>query len=161
ELRDTRYDTYLDEAAEQAAAACRYWLNRYGAIPEYWQLFNEPLSGNGEVKGGTTKDLADLVERNGGRLSDEGCGAVPFVVASEETEEHSYESAAAILANPRARRYVGAIGYHTYPYGSLYVSIPRVLETSGAGRPDPGRIGARQRLRALGQKYGIPLWMTE
>lgn len=161
ELRGTDYNRYLDEAAEQVAAACVYWRDRFGSVPRFLQLFNEPLSGNGELKGGTTRDLVDIVIRTGDRLKREGFDAVRFVVSSDETEEKSYESAAAILADSRARAYIGAIGYHPYPYGSVYVNVPRLLQTSGMGRPDAGRIAARRRLRDLARTYGLPLWMTE
>ena len=40
-----------------------------------------------------------------------------FVVASQETEEISLATAQAVMASPGAAKYVGAIAYHTYPYG--------------------------------------------
>jgi len=161
ELRRRDYQRYLDEAAEQMAAACIYWRGARDHVPALWQLFNEPLSGNREIAGGSTQDLIDLVKRAGQRLAQEGCGNVRFIVASEETEEQSYDSAAAILADPDARRYVGAIGYHTYPYGSVYSKISRILHTAGIGRPDSSRVRQRQRLRDLARRYALPLWMTE
>jgi O-glycosyl hydrolase len=160
-LRATDYSRYVEEAAEQIVAACIHWRDRFGSIPRFLQPFNEPLSGNRELKNGSTRDLIDIVTRAGDRLTREGFTTVRFVVASEETDERSYESAAAILGDPRARSYVGAIGYHPYPYASAYANVPRLLQTSGAGRPDPDRVAARHRLRDLARKYGLPLWMTE
>jgi O-glycosyl hydrolase len=160
-LRATDYNRYLDEAAEQVAAACIYWRKTYGTVPAFLELFNEPLSGNHELNGASTRDLVDIVHRAGDRLKREGFGAVRFVVPSEETEEKSYESAAAILGDSRARAYVGAIGYHPYPYGSAYANIPTILKTSGKGHPDAVRVAARQRLRDLARQYHLPLWMTE
>ena len=161
QLRGRDYERYLDEAAEQLAAVCQYWRGLDRPLPALWQLFNEPRSGNREVAGGSTRDLVDLVKRSGERLEREGCASVRFVVASEETEEMSYESAAAILEDPGARRYVGAIGYHTYPYGSVYSRISRILATAGVGRPDSGRVEQRRRLRELARRYGVRTWMTE
>jgi hypothetical protein len=160
-LRGRDYQRYLDEAAEQTVAACTYWRRVHGRVPDLWQLFNEPLTGNREVAGGSRRDLVDLVTRAGARLAQEGCGNVRFVVASEETEEESYNSAAAILQDPDARRYVGAIGYHVYPYGSVYSRISRILDTTGMGRPDASRVEQRRRLRDLAKRYGVPVWMTE
>jgi O-glycosyl hydrolase len=161
QLRETDYSRYLEEAAEQIVAGCLYWRERVGAVPRWLQVFNEPLSGNHELKGAATGDLVDIVANAGERLQQKGFGRVRFVVASEETEEKSYESAAAILADSRARRYVGAIGYHPYPYGSAYANIPRLLRTSALGRPDTARVEARRRLRELARAYGVPLWMSE
>jgi hypothetical protein len=60
-----------------------------------------------------------------------------------------------------ARRYVGAISYHTYPYGSIYSDVSRILATSGRGRPDAGRIRVRNQIRELARQYGLQVWMTE
>ncbi|HYM22620.1 MAG TPA: hypothetical protein VEU08_05415 [Vicinamibacterales bacterium] len=160
-LRSRDYDRYLDEAAEQIAAACIYWRDHVGPVPTYLQPFNEPLSGNRELAGGTTRDLVDLVSRVGDRLTREGFGYVRFVVPSEESEEASLRSAQAILADPHARAYVGAIGYHPYPLTSAYANVPRLLHTSGRGHPERDRIAVRARLRDLAHRYGLPLWMTE
>lgn len=39
--------------------------------------------------------------------------------------------------------------------------MPQILRASGSGRPDPASVEQRGRLRELGRKYGVPLWMTE
>lgn len=161
DLRKTDYRVYVDEAAEQIVAACIYWRDHVGPVPRRLQPFNEPLSGNEELRDGTRQDLVDIVKRTGDRLATEGFGDVRFVVPSEETEEQSYTSASAILADPHARSYVGAIGYHPYPYESPYANIRRLLRTSGLGHPDASRIAARQRLRELARAHNLPLWMTE
>jgi O-glycosyl hydrolase len=160
-IRQNNYDRYLDEAAEQVAAGQVYWYDVYGIVPRYQMLFNEPLSGNGELLNGAVQDVVDIIKRAGARLRSEGFSTIKFVVPNEETEEISLSSATAILADPQARQYVGAIGYHPYPYGSVYASIPRILHTSGMGRPDQDRIVVRNNLRDLGKQYGIPVWMTE
>ena len=160
-IRKTDYRRYLDESAEQIAAGQIHWREAYGIVPRYQMPFNEPLSGNTELLNGTVRDVVDIIKRAGSRLRAEGFGDIKFVIPNEETEEKSLSTAAAILSDPEARQYVGAIGYHPYPYGSVYASIPKILGTAGAGRPDPGRIAVRNKLRDLGGQYGIPVWMTE
>ncbi|MGH8597869.1 MAG: glycoside hydrolase family 30 beta sandwich domain-containing protein, partial [Gammaproteobacteria bacterium] len=155
------YDRYLDEAGEQVAAGMIYWRNTLKLPTRYEMLFNEPLSGNRELVNGNTQNVVDLVKRVGHRLRREGFADTKFVIPNEETEEQSLATATAILADPVARHYVGAIGYHPYPYGSIYSSVSNILNTSGQGKPDPSRILIRQRLRDLGKQYGIPVWMTE
>ncbi|MDX1547728.1 MAG: T9SS type A sorting domain-containing protein [Rhodothermales bacterium] len=160
-LRETDYDRYLDEAAEHILAGLLYWRDAYGLVPRYMQPFNEPLSGNFELDGGTVREVVDIVKRAGARLRAEGFSDVLFVVPNEETERNSLDVAAALLADPEARQYVGAIGYHPYPYGSTYSSVRAILETSGRGAPDAGKIAVRNQLRSLAAQHGIPVWMTE
>jgi len=62
-LRGTDYNRYLDECAEHVAALAIHWRDAYGITPRYMQLFNEPLSGNGELPGGSRQDLVDIVKR--------------------------------------------------------------------------------------------------
>jgi O-glycosyl hydrolase len=86
---------------------------------------------------------------------------VKFVVPNEETVRRTIEVARVILEDPEARKYVAAVGYHVYPYGSPYASVPRILHASGTGKPDPESIRERQELRELCRKFGVPAWMTE
>lgn len=160
-IRATDYNRYLDEAAEQVAAGMIHWRDSYGIVTKYIQLFNEPTSGNHELDPGSTQEVIDIIKRTGVRLRREGFPSVKFVVPGEETEERSLDVATAILADPDARQYVGAISYHSYPYGSTYSVISKILETSGRGKPDPEKVAVRRRLRDLGSKYALPVWMTE
>lgn len=161
QIRAEDYGRYLDEAGEHVAAAAIHWRDAYGMVPRYYMLFNEPLTGNHELANGTVQDVVEIVKRAGARLRREGFKEMKFVVPGEETEEASLNVASAVLADPEARQYVGAIAYHPYPYGSVYAHVPTMLATSGTGKPDPGRIAVREQLRELGRKYGIPVWMTE
>lgn len=163
ELRSTDYPRYLEEAAEQVAAGNIYWRDQYGIVPRYIMLFNEPLGGNGELQSqnGDVQEIIDLVKAIGSRLEREGFSDVRIVIPNEDTVDGSLEIAAAILSDPVAREYVGPIGYHTYPYGSPYASIPHLLSASGAGSPDPNSVAARDRLRQLSEQYDLPVWMTE
>src|SRR5262249_40357375 len=137
------------------------WRDTYQVVPQLQMLFNEPTSGNVELWNGTIQDVVDITKSAGARLRQEGFGSILFVAPSEETEEASLEGAAPIPAASEAAQYIGAIGYHTYPYGSIYSSIPNLLATSGAGQPDAGRIAVRAQLRDLAKQHGLPLYMTE
>ncbi|MCC6167489.1 MAG: hypothetical protein IT329_09710 [Caldilineaceae bacterium] len=161
ELRTANYPRYLAEVAEQVTAGAVYWRDTYGIVPRYLMLFNEPLSGNGELDGGTTQEVVDIIKAAGSRLRAAGFGEMTFVAPNEETERQTLETTRAILADAEARPYVGVIGYHTYPYGSTYADINRILATSGSGRPDAQALAVRDELAALAQQAGLPLWMTE
>ncbi len=157
--RDRR--RYLDEAAEQVLVGARAWRDVVGRAPTLIHLFNEPTSGNGELQGGDPAEIVDLIIACGDRLKANGFPDVRFVVPSEETERRSLAVMRAITANPAARAYVGALGYHPYPYGSTYASVPNILRTSGDGKPDPAAVAVRDELRGVAQAAGLPLWMTE
>jgi len=160
-LRSSNYQRYLDELAEHVAAVAIHWRDSYRITPDYMQLFNEPLSGNGELAGGSVTEIIDIIKRSGDRLRVEGFATMKFVVTAEETEAISLRDAQMIMADPDARKYVGAIAYHPYPYGSTYASVPNILATSGSGTPDAGKVTLRNQLRDLGAQYGIPTMMIE
>ena len=160
-LRDADYPAFLSACGEQVALCARFWRERYKLAPRFIMPFNEPTSGNRELAGGGTKDVTETVRAIGQRLKAEGFGNVKLVVPCEETVARSLAVAEAILSDEQARPFVGAIGYHCYPYGSPYASVPRILHASGRGQPDLKDIELRQRLRDLGYRYRVPLWMTE
>ena len=160
-VRKTNYRLYLEEMAENVVAPLIYWRDKFGIVTRWHHLFNEPTTGNRELAGAGVQEVVDLVKVVGARFQREGFGDLRLVVASEETEEASLASARAVLADPEARRYVGAISYHTYPYGSFYSDVNRILATSGMGKPDAGRIKVRNDIRDLAKQYGLQVWMTE
>ncbi|MFN8386335.1 MAG: glycoside hydrolase family 30 beta sandwich domain-containing protein [Anaerolineales bacterium] len=160
-IRSTNYPLYLEEAAEQVVAQAEYWRDQHGSLPPYIVLFNEPLSGNGELLSGDTKEVIDLIKTAGSRLEQEGFADVKFIVTNEETPAKSLEVATAILNDAEARKYVGVIGYHAYPYDSIYSSVPNILNTSGVGVPDAEAVAVRKQLQLLSEEYGVPMWMTE
>jgi O-glycosyl hydrolase len=160
-MRRTDYRRYLAEVAENAVAPLVYWRDHFGIVTRWHHLFNEPTTGNTELAGGTAQDVVDIVKAVGARLRREGFATIRLVVASEESEEASLATARVVLDDPQARAYVGAIGFHTYPYGSIYSEVGRILDTSGTGRPDAGRIKVRTELRDLARRYGLQVWMTE
>jgi O-glycosyl hydrolase len=152
---------FLDECAEQVLAGVTYWKNAYGREPRFAMLFNEPTTGNGELDGGSNQEIVDIIKRAGARLRAAGFGTVKFITPAQETESSSLNTARAIVADPEARQYVGALSYHPYPYGSTYSYIPNVLATSGVGQPDAQKTLLRNQLRDTGNEYGIPVWMNE
>jgi len=151
----------LEECAEQTQACVECWKKTAGVIPRYVHLFNEPTSGNGEIEGAHAETVRDIVNRAGDRLRAAGFPNVKFVVPNEETVARTIHVARVILEDPEARKYVAAIGYHVYPYGSPYASVPRILHASGAGNPDMESIHERRSLRDLCRRFGVPAWMTE
>jgi len=110
---------------------------------------------------GNAMDIANILKRAGARLRADGFDQVKFVVPNEETEEKTLETVSVILSDAEARQYVGAIGYHPYPYGSIYASVPNILKTSGRGKPDQNRLKIRASLSHLAKTTNLPLWMTE
>ena len=160
-LRQADYPAFLAACGEQVALCARFWRERYQLVPRFIMPFNEPTSGNGELGSGNAKEVAEIIRAVGQRLRAEGFADVKLVVPCEETVARSLAVAEAILSDEQARPFVGAIGYHCYPYGSPYASVPRILHASGMGTPEPKEIELRQRLRDLGQRYHVPLWMTE
>jgi O-glycosyl hydrolase len=160
-IRASNYNTYLSECAEFAFVGFQRWVNQMGYEPDYYHLYNEPLSGGQEIEGGITQDLVDIVKAVGARFRAGGYNNVMLVVPSEETMDKSIESATAILADATARQYVGAISYHPYPYGSAYASVVNILAQSGAGTPNATANASRANLLSLANTYGKKLWMTE
>lgn len=170
-IRMHDYGRFLDEGAEQVLANIAYWKNTYGEELAYYQLGNEQKSGNhassdpdnewthGPVE--VTQQVVDLVKRAGARLRDAGFNKTRFLVANEETESHSYDVASAVLNDRKAAQYVGAIGYHTYPYHQGYSSVEFILSTSGAGRPDLERVRLRNQIRDLAKAHHVGVWLTE
>lgn len=160
-VRAASYNRYLDESAESVLAALQQWRSAYGATPQLIHLFNEPTSGNMELGSTSVQEVVDLVKRVGTRLRASGFAEVKFIVPNEETMRRSLEVSRAILQDPVARPFVGVIGFHQYPYGSVSTSPRRLLETSGEGSPDASTRSELEQLRSLGTEYGVPLWMTE
>ena len=159
-LRAADYNRYIDECAEYVVSAVLKWRDATGDIPRYHALFNEPTIGNTELRGGGTQEMIDIITRAGARLRSVGM-PTKFIVPSEYSVTASTALAREILADPVARQYVGAIGYHVYPYGSPYSSMSRILQGPGSGRRDDAELAQRRAIRDLGRQYNLPVWMTE
>jgi O-glycosyl hydrolase len=154
-------DRYLDEAAEHVLAELLYWRDAFGIRPRYVSLFNEPLGGNSELDGGTAGEVVQIVRRVGARLAANGFDDIGIVVPNAETVEETLDLARLLLQDSEARRYISAIGYHIYPYGSDYSSVARILEDSGSGNPSASQVAYRAQLRELAGLFNVQLWMTE
>jgi O-glycosyl hydrolase len=159
-IRVANYARYLDECAEYIVASVLKWRDATGDIPRFHELFNEPTAGEIQLQGGGAQEMIDIIKRAGARLRSAGM-PTKFIVPSDESVTSTITTARAVLADAQARQYVGAIGYHVYPYGSPYASMPRILSGPGRGRRDDNELMQRRALRDLGRQYNIPLWMTE
>ena len=159
-LRTANYDAYLDACANHVLQGVKRWTQVSGKQPKTLMLFNEPLSGNTELKGGSIKEIVDIIRRSGSVLRANNLSA-KFLIPNEGTEDVSLQIAEAVLSDKDARQFVAAIGYHPYPYESVYVDGAKVLTTSGNGNPVADRINIRTQLKNLAKQYNVPLWMTE
>lgn len=116
-----------------AMAVLRRWRS-LGLEPPYYAPLNEP-----QVDGDfPPRWMRDVVLQLGQALRREGF-RTKLVIPDDENPADAYRRAAAVLADPRARRYVGALAYHVYK----------------------GDTGDMVRMRSLAARYRLPLWMTE
>ena len=161
-LRANNYPAYLAACGNHVVKGLTKWKHLTGVEPPIAMLFNEPLSGNKELgPGATTQVVVDIVKAVGAAVRSAGFKNVKFYLPNEGSTAKTLEIATAVLNDRTAKQYVGAIGYHTYPYGSTYAELTNILATSGAGTPDASEIQARTQLKNLAEAHQIPLWMTE
>ena len=124
----------VDAYVDWAMAMMERWRSR-GVELAYYAPQNEP-----QVNGNFAPDfLRRVVIQLGTRLRKAGF-KTKLIVPDDENPVDAYRRAAAILADPAARRYVGALAYHIY----------RVGDTTDI-----------RRLGELASRYGVPVWMTE
>jgi O-glycosyl hydrolase len=123
-----------DEYVEWAMVLLRHWREQGLEMP-YFSLLNEPGYYQG-VKTWSGAWLRDVARLLGARLRAEGF-ATKLVLPDDVSPVDAYPRLQAILADPEARQYVGAVAYHLY-----------------------GR-GSEDRVAQLAKQYGIPVWMTE
>ena len=168
--RTSNPQEYLQYLAREVLAYAEYYKNNYGAVPAIFQFGNEEVSGNHALitqqgvdnyPGGSTQEMVDAIKAAGQRLAANGFGSIKFLVSSEEAVSSSLALATAILSDPEALKYVAAIGYHEYPYGSAYSDLAQILAASGKGNPPANEIQVRNQMRDLGKQYGVPVWLTE
>ena len=151
---------YLEEVAAKALATVAFWHKQTGQEPEFLQLWNEPTSGNRELEGASVADMVAIIKHTGRALRKAGFAKVRLLVGNEETIGDSLRDLRAVIQDDEARSYVGALGYHVYPYGSDYSYLPRLLSNRAQGNA-AGSADGRQELRQLSRRWGIPVWMTE
>ena len=120
--------------ADWAMAVLRRW-RAAGLEPPFYAPQNEP-----QVNENFSPDfLRRVVIELGSRMRAAGF-KTKLVVPDDENPIDAYRRAAAILADPQARKYVGAVAYHVY----------RIGDTSDI-----------ERMGQLAARYGLPVWMTE
>lgn len=116
-----------------AMTVLRRW-RALGLEPRYYAPLNEPKI-DGDFP---PKWMHDVVAQLGARLRFAGF-RTKLVVPDDENPADAYRRAVAVLDDPRARQYVGALAYHIYG----------------------GNTSDMARMHALAVRYGLPLWMTE
>lgn len=161
DMKTFDYPRYLEQIAGKAIDTVAQWVALKGSEPTYLQLWNEPLSGNRELVGGTVRDLTTIIKHTGKRLREAGYAKVLLVVPNEETPLNTIEDMRTIAQDAEALTYIGALGYHSYPYGSDYSYIPRLLSIRAQGQLPVLAVQERVELRNLSRRLGIPVWMTE
>jgi glucuronoarabinoxylan endo-1,4-beta-xylanase len=117
---------------DYAMGILQYW-RAHGEEPPYFALMNEPQY-SGNFPPSWMHDATLLLGR---RLQAAGF-KTKLVIPDDENPDDAYRRAVAVLQDPQARQYVGALAYHIYRNFS-----------------DIGK------MRALAAQYGLPLWMTE
>jgi hypothetical protein len=111
-LRSSNYNQYLDECAEYVLAVHKYWRDSLGIVQPYAMIFNEPLTGNGELNGGSVQEVVDIIKRVGDRFRAEGFDSIMIIAPNEETLTQTLTDVTAVLADSVARKYIGAIGHY-------------------------------------------------
>jgi len=123
-----------DEYVEWVMVMLRHWRQQGLEMP-YYSILNEP----GYYAGGTPWSgawLRDVAKKLGPKLAAENF-RTRLVVSEDASPLAAYGRISTVLADPDARKYVGALAYHLY-----------------------GR-GGEDKVAQLGKQYGIPVWMTE
>jgi O-glycosyl hydrolase len=121
------------EYAEWVLVLLRHWRDAGLEMP-YYSLMNEPgYVRSGYWSGAWLRDVAKIL---GPRMAAEGL-KTKLVVPDDFSASEAYGRLQTILADPAARKYVGAVAYHLYQRGD------------------------EEQVKALAAQYGIPVWMTE
>lgn len=137
-----------DEMAENLLAMFLHYRDRHGVALRWVAPFSEP-SGGGINWRITPAQAAGVIAKLGRRLETGGFRDVRMIVPEAVGIGSSAQYAAAILGDPLARPYVGAIGYHTYD------------TKEGGSSPDDSWIAAHRRLLEIARSAGVPTRMTE
>ncbi|MEO8577986.1 MAG: glycoside hydrolase family 30 beta sandwich domain-containing protein [Gemmatimonadales bacterium] len=120
------------EYVQWAMKFIRYWKSR-GVELTYYSIVNEPSFV--KVSGVFVRDAVKLL---GKQLADEGF-KTRIVIPDDFNPQSGSENARIILRDPEARKYVGALAVHLYGNGINYMD----------------------RIAAVAEEYGLPLWMSE
>ena len=127
----------VDAYVAWAMAMLERWRSAGIELPLYAPQ-NEPTI-NGDFP---PQWFHDVVVRLGQRMRAAGF-KTKLVIPDDENPRDAHRRAVAVLSDPAARQYVAALAYHVYRWDKA------------DGRDDIVR------LRALGSRYKLPIWMTE
>jgi O-glycosyl hydrolase len=108
-----------------------------GLEPPFYAPLNEPEINNDFP----AQWMRDVVRELGSRLKSGGF-RTKLVIPDDENPRAAFERAEAVLSDPRARPFVGAIAYHIY-------------------RWDPRSRDELARIASLARRHRLPVWMTE
>lgn len=133
-LEDWMTESNPEEYVEWAMAILRRWRDQGVEMP-FYSIVNEPGYPRSGIWSG--EYLRDVTKLLGARLKAEGF-RTKIVIPDDVSPAEAYKRASVILPDPAARQYVGAIAYHLCDDRSN-----------------------RDKLKVLGETYGIPIWMTE
>lgn len=149
---DTKSSFSPDENVENTLALLLHY-RKYGTVFPMVSPFSEP-SGGGINWVISADQAVQVVTRLGQRLEANGFTNVKMSIPGCTNIADSIRYAQAILGDPAARRYVGAIEYHAYGAAG---GLGGVDPTS----QQPDYVAARRQLSALAASYGVPVRMTE
>ena len=121
------------EYAEWVMVLLRHWRDQGLEMP-YYSIINEPGFVRSGIWPGTW--MRDVIRILGPRLAAERF-KTKLVVPDDWDANQALGRLQVILADPEARKYVGAVAYHLYNRG--------------------GEIEVKK----LAEQYGLPIWMTE
>jgi len=146
----------IDEDVEWILAAALHFRDKGQELP-YLTINNEPdlCSPGYKIE---ISDYITILKRLGGRMQAEGL-STKIVVSDGWNPQNALLYMQAVLADPEARQYVGALAYHAYADG--YDNPSMLLDQSAAGQPPHEALNTRQKIRDLGAQYNLPIWMSE
>jgi len=121
-----------DKLAANVLEELRYWKENGMEMP-FYSLVNEP----GRIEKISTDYLLEVIKLLGPKLREAGINT-RLVITDDWSAGGAYKRCSAILEDPEARQFVGALAYHLY-----------------------GGKGNVRKMAALSQTYHLPVWMTE
>jgi glycosyl hydrolase family 30 len=153
---------HVDDDVDWILAAALHFRDLGIPLP-YLSINNEPDFGwcqQQHAAGAkiTVTDYVTIAQRLGQRLRAAHLNTL-LVVSDGLNPQSSLPYMQAVLADPAAREYVGALAYHSY--ADPYPDPASILRTSAAGSPEHSAVQIRQQIWGLAQQYHLPVWMTE
>ncbi|MBI3950266.1 MAG: hypothetical protein HY314_07415 [Acidobacteria bacterium] len=147
----------IDEFVEWLLAVAVHFQEIDLELP-YMMIQNEPSFGTGRGVIIQPQDMAMIVEQLGRRLEQAGL-RTKIVIPDDLNPTNALAYIEAVLNNPAARSFVGALAYHCYD--GVYNQPQVILQTSAQGNPDHEAVAVRRRIRDLARQYHLPVWMSE